>query len=430
MSDTPSPASSWVKDLSFRLRGYFLNTYGVGAYGSGKYSPRDATRDNWTRVKNVLAGSAAVLAICAWSAIAADTYTTNLNLRKPAVDVEDSDTPWGDKINSDLDTLDVAVCDKRTGCTFSGGLSMTTAAVSRAEFSVAGGTFNINYGSIAIASTGVTGMLGVGSKPDASYRLKVSSGGALLDGTNSALVMTPMAAPTAVKGKLYFDTSTNLLRYSRDGSTFVDLATGSVSGSFINLQAIVPTVIQSGGMSISGAGLFGSTVVVNQNLIVKSSMTVYSGSSVALGVDSSGIIVSTTQPAARGIRPAGTPQSIPSGANTEVSFSGTEQNVGSMFAISATTIPVGGAGLYFVKCAGSYASGSSTGRRVLYPVKNGAGIPGIYDEKLPNSSITTPLTAVGMTYLAEGDVVKCNAYQTSGGNLNLDGASLEVVKLW
>ena len=39
----------------------------------------------------------------------ADSYTSNLNIRKPQVGVTDSTADWGDKINDDLDLIDVAL---------------------------------------------------------------------------------------------------------------------------------------------------------------------------------------------------------------------------------------------------------------------------------------------------------------------------------
>jgi len=108
-SDLPTlPSTNWTSDLpTLRAK---PRAYGVGKYGSGKYSA-DPTRYAWTRVKAtvgilLLFGS---IALMLSSALAADTYTTNLNLRKPAVDVEDTATPWGEKINNNFDLIDAAL---------------------------------------------------------------------------------------------------------------------------------------------------------------------------------------------------------------------------------------------------------------------------------------------------------------------------------
>lgn len=426
MPDTPSPASSWASSLSFHLRGYFLNLFGRGAFGSGKYGPRDSTRDNWTRVKNQLSAfaCAAILATAAADLHASDSYTTNLQLRQPEVDVEDPDMSWGEKINDNYDILEAAICDKRTGCTMAGGVTMTTASVTQSEFSVGITTFVINRGVIRIATTGVTGYLGVGAMNPAT-RLHVSSGGAIFDGTNAAVTLTPIAAPTATKGKLYYDSSTDLLRYSRDGSTFVDLATGSVSGNFVNLQAATPGTQQSGNSNVSGAGIFGSSVVVTHSLVAKSSVAVMNGTSVAFGVDSNGIVHSTTQPAARWTRSAA--MSIANNTNTTLNFVDRDYNTQSLFAVSHATVPTGGDGIYDTRCFVSFAT-NKDGRRAIWVEKNGTIITGCKMTFTPVSGDETQLAAECHPHLVATDAVSCVVFQSSGGALNVNIAAIEVLK--
>jgi hypothetical protein len=81
--------------------------FGVGKFGSGIFSPRDVTRYLWSRVKAAL--TAFAILFVAGQALAADTYTTYLNLRKPAVDVEDTEMPYGDKLNNNADLIDAAI---------------------------------------------------------------------------------------------------------------------------------------------------------------------------------------------------------------------------------------------------------------------------------------------------------------------------------
>lgn len=107
MADNISPKENWQnEDPAFNQR-VRPTVYGVGKYGKGRYSPRDITRYLWEKQKPVIL--AFVLAFAAALAVfATDTYTPNLNLRKPDVDIEDTVTPWGTKINNNLDLIDTA----------------------------------------------------------------------------------------------------------------------------------------------------------------------------------------------------------------------------------------------------------------------------------------------------------------------------------
>lgn len=140
MSDTPSPASNFKSEAPRQTKTGVMSrvrprAFGVGRFGVGHFSPLDPTRYNWSKESSpadafvrtssssgvwtrVQAAVGVFLAVLAFSGSAlADLYTTNLNLRKPDVDVEDPLTPWGDKINTNSDTLDAAIPDKRSGKT-------------------------------------------------------------------------------------------------------------------------------------------------------------------------------------------------------------------------------------------------------------------------------------------------------------------------
>lgn len=123
MSENTSPARRFISEIPgdpHRARPY---VYGVFKYGVGHYGgSKDKTLRLWARVAQTVVGLILgfFLAASAW---AADTYTPSLGLRQPAVDVEDPDTPWGDKINNNFTIIDLAVCDKRTGCTYQGDVT-------------------------------------------------------------------------------------------------------------------------------------------------------------------------------------------------------------------------------------------------------------------------------------------------------------------
>lgn len=122
MPDNVSPERRFVSEISGDPHRTRPHVYGVGRYGTGHFGgSKDKTRLAWTRTAQVV--SAVLFMLCfAVTSFAADTFTTDLNLRLPDVDVEDPDTPWGTKLNNNAVILDAAICDKRTNCTIQGNL--------------------------------------------------------------------------------------------------------------------------------------------------------------------------------------------------------------------------------------------------------------------------------------------------------------------
>lgn len=173
MPDESSDASNFSDQLQRPIRNRPA-AFGIGKFGISIFSQRDATRYAWSRTKAVV--TAFLLGLLLYKLAAADTFTTNLNLRKPSVDVEDSDTPWGEKINTNSDTLDAAILDKRVGGTIIGNLTVTgslTAAssvsisssvsVSTLTVGVAPSVSTFNYqGALAMASGASLTMAGSG----------------------------------------------------------------------------------------------------------------------------------------------------------------------------------------------------------------------------------------------------------------------------
>jgi len=121
-----SPATNW-KDLrpQSNLQTVGMDRFGIGLFGVGRFSSVDKTQSSWT-VKKAAILSFLFAFLFQAPALAQDAFTTDLNLRKPQVGVEDTATPWGDKYNANLDLLDLAICDKRGSCTIAGSLTVGT----------------------------------------------------------------------------------------------------------------------------------------------------------------------------------------------------------------------------------------------------------------------------------------------------------------
>lgn len=87
----------------------------------------------------------------------------------------------------------------------------------------------------------------------------------IFDGAQAVVLPTLGSAPTAAKGIIYYDTGLNVYRVSEDGATFINLATGSVSGNFVNLQGTTPGAPQSGNANVSGTVISGASSVTGGN---------------------------------------------------------------------------------------------------------------------------------------------------------------------
>jgi hypothetical protein len=78
----------------------------------------------------------------------------------------------------------------------------------------------------------------------------------------NAVIQNLSSAPTAIKGRIFFDTTNSVLKISLDGSTFATLSTG---GSTFTLGS---TSVSIGGTTTSVSGLtLGSSSVWNGNSV-------------------------------------------------------------------------------------------------------------------------------------------------------------------
>lgn len=99
----------------------------------------------------------------------ADTTTTNLGLTKPEPGA--SDATWGIKMNTNLDTLDAAIFDKRTGGTIAGSVDVSgpsftvgTTGGSPAALLTRAAAAGTNGGAAQIVQNGSTSIIGIGNK--------------------------------------------------------------------------------------------------------------------------------------------------------------------------------------------------------------------------------------------------------------------------
>lgn len=125
-------------------------------------------------------------------------------------------------------------------------------------------------------------------------------------------------------------------------------------------------------------------------------------------------------------------QSIPDGADTDVVFDTENLDFGGWWTSGATiTVPAGAVPSGFTTIAVhlipklNFATDATGNRRLLILV-NGAEI-----ERMTLSALTGDPTVVQHSTYAEvaaGDTIKLQAYQNSGGNLNLQAGGIWVVR--
>lgn len=117
-----------------------------------------------------------------------------------------------------------------------------------------------------------------------------------------------------------------------------------------------------------------------------------------------------------------TSQSVATATWTSLAFNSERYDVGTMHSTSTNTsritIPSGGDGVYSIGGSMQFANGSSTGVRVAGILLNGA----TYLQTNGFNSVTSDATSVVVQCdykLAAGDYIQLQAYQTSGGLLNV-----------
>lgn len=87
---------------------------------------------------------------------------------------------------------------------------------------------------------------------------------------------------------------------------------------------------------------------------------------------------------------------------------------------SRLTVPTGKAGKFLVGCSAVF-NASATGYRNISPRKNGSTYLGSQSAQNVGASGNTGVTNINVYDLAVGDYIEIDAYQNSGGSLNLNG---------
>ena len=121
-------------------------------------------------------------------------------------------------------------------------------------------------------------------------------------------------------------------------------------------------------------------------------------------------------------------QSIPSGAWTKVNFDASWFDVQSEIDLTNHRWTATKWGRYFIRAVAQFAQ-NSTGFRGIRIMRNGSYLGLSLMEKDGDSSAATFLqTAIVWAYNA-GDYLEVQVYQNSGGDLNLVGCSVEIIKV-
>ena len=156
----------------------------------------------------------------------------------------------------------------------------------------------------------------------------------------------------------------------------------------------------------------------------------------ALGIDSTQFIDSPTQPRARARNSA--VQSVANNTLTALTLDTEDYDIGAMHSTASNTsrmtVPTGGDGLYLIIGKTAFAA-SATGNRLLRLTKNGSAI-GADVAHEATATIGMQMMISCVEVLAAADYIELVAYQNTGGNLDVGGASaqqcseLTIVKLW
>ncbi len=179
---------------------------------------------------------------------AADTYTTYYNLRMPDLDIEDEDTPWGEKYNNNMLLIDAAVNAITSSTTTVAALGVSTAtnATNIAAIAVSTGTQADRIEAVAV-STGVN---------TAAIALKVAKAGDTMTG---GLIVS-----SNVSAGYYQVLGSTVLAISNTSTIKLGVTAGKVNTGgtnvFLGYEAALGNTSGEGNITIgSGAGRNGAS---------------------------------------------------------------------------------------------------------------------------------------------------------------------------
>jgi hypothetical protein len=187
------------------------------------------------------------------------------------------------------------------------------------------------------------------------------------------------------------------------------------------ISSISAAKITSGNLGIARMPTGGGTWAVGGNLTT-----------------TGGFITNAEQPRASAFNSAA--QSVPNNTWTALTLNSEDFDIGSLHSTavntSRMTIPTSGDGLYLIIATG-YFAGNATGVRGIRLTKNGSIAASFTLSQNAGAGSFVAVLNTALLALVAGDFVEAQAFQDSGGALNVGSAvtrdqqnSLQIVKLW
>jgi hypothetical protein len=122
-----------------------------------------------------------------------------------------------------------------------------------------------------------------------------------------------------------------------------------------------------------------------------------------------------------------TTQSIPNGAFTDVTFPTEDFDTMAGFTAGGSVITVSAAGVWTIK-GGIQWPANGTGTRALLIIVDGVELTAAGDERIPTAAATTRQVVSADVKLTAGQQIKMQAFQSSGGALNINVGRFSVIR--
>lgn len=122
-----------------------------------------------------------------------------------------------------------------------------------------------------------------------------------------------------------------------------------------------------------------------------------------------------------------TTQSIGNGSFTDITWPTEEDDNMAGFTAGGSVITVSTAGIWTVK-AGILWPANGTGTRALLIIIDGVELTGAGDERIPTAAASTRQVVSADVKLTAGQQIKMQAFQSSGGSLNINSGRFSVMR--